>query len=112
MASIIRQSKTIQALGLAPWAELQPRVQRRLTKWSPVAKELWESEFVELREALVRAWIWHYLDDNLFSFSGGDEDAGELVETSSPAWDCVRGLRRHLDGKCPAAILFPSLPPC
>jgi hypothetical protein len=96
---IVRQAETIQALGLAPWAELQPAVRQRLTRWSPVAKELWESEFVEVREALVRAWIWHYLDDNLFSWRGGDEDAGQLVRTSSPAWECVRSLRRHLAGK-------------
>jgi hypothetical protein len=58
-------------LGLAPWGELAPATRERLMTWSPVAKQLWESEFEGHREALVRAWIWHYLDDNFFSFSEG-----------------------------------------
>ncbi|KAK4149243.1 hypothetical protein C8A00DRAFT_19041 [Chaetomidium leptoderma] len=89
------QASQLEELGLAPWDELQPMVRERFTRWSPVARQLWESEFVDHRNSLVRAWIWHYLDDNLFSFSGG-EDPGALVPFS-PVWEHVRALRRHLD---------------
>ncbi|SPQ25716.1 1a95b422-4dc1-4a86-9963-5e7186f50c9d [Thermothielavioides terrestris] len=40
----------------------------------------------------IRAWIWHYLDDNLFSFAA----SADLVRFASPVWDHVRALRHHL----------------
>ncbi len=93
------RATSIQALGLAPWDELEPRTRERLKTWSPVAKQLWESDFIGHRQAIVRAWIWHYLDDNFFSFSGGDALPDTLVQFSSPIWEHVRALRRDLDGK-------------
>jgi hypothetical protein len=96
-------------LGLAPWGELAPATRERLMMWSPVAKQLWESEFEGHREALVRAWIWHYLDDNFFSFSGGGAPDGALIEFESPVWEHVRALRRDLDGtKAPPEFPTPS----
>jgi hypothetical protein len=64
-----------------------------------VAEQLWES-VSRHQEALVRAWIWYYLhvDDNLFSFSGGNESLDSLVKCRS-SWTQVRALRRNLDGK-------------
>ncbi|KAK4234262.1 hypothetical protein C8A03DRAFT_37971 [Achaetomium macrosporum] len=58
---------------------------------------LWESPLPAHQEAMVRAWIWHYLDENLLSFSG-DAQGGELVPCASLVWEHVRALRRALDG--------------
>jgi hypothetical protein len=96
--SIRSTAGSMRVLGLAPWGELAPATRERLMTWSPVAKQLWGSEFEGHREALVRAWIWHYLDDNFFSFSGGGAPDGALVEFGSPVWEHVRALRRDLDG--------------
>jgi hypothetical protein len=89
----------VQRLGLAPWDDLRTSTQDRLNKWSPVARRLWESDFRGHPRALVRAWIWHYLDDNFFSFSP-DANADDLTNCSSKAWEYVRGLRRELQGQC------------
>jgi hypothetical protein len=92
------QAQAIQRLGLRPWRNLGRSVQTRLKSWSPAAKQLWQSDFIAHREAMVRAWIWHYLDDNLFSFAGAAQD-GTLVPLSSSTWEHVRALRRDLDGE-------------
>jgi len=90
----------LRKLGLARWRDLDPSTRERLQTWSPVAEQLWESDFFRHREGLVRAWIWHYLQDNLFSFSAvatGPPDS--LLECSSPVWERVRALHRDLTGK-------------
>ncbi|KAK4238326.1 hypothetical protein C8A03DRAFT_33674 [Achaetomium macrosporum] len=87
MSAVITNAEKVQALGLAPWAEPQPSVREKLTRWCPIAQQLWEADFVQGRENLVRTWTWHYLDDNLFSFSGGNEEPGSLVHASSPVWE-------------------------
>lgn len=96
--------------GLAPWAELPPAVREKMGLWSPVAQQLCGSDFGSHQEALVRAWIWHYLDDNLLSFSG-DVPSAEYPSWASPVWNHVRALRHELDGKQCAAFfgLFPLL---
>ncbi|KAK3296461.1 uncharacterized protein B0H64DRAFT_170728 [Chaetomium fimeti] len=81
--------------GLIPWQNLDPEVQSRFSSWSPVAKELWESDFLAHPEAMVQAWIWHYLDDYLFSFAGNQQDGA--LKLRSPVWEHVRALRRDLD---------------
>ncbi|KAK4234782.1 hypothetical protein C8A03DRAFT_46961 [Achaetomium macrosporum] len=96
LSSVGRVSRCIPKLGLAPWDMLSPHVQERFGQWTPDAKRLWESDFGWHREALVRAWIWHYLDDNIFSFSPS-AGAGELVKCSSPVWEHVRLLWQDLD---------------
>ncbi|KAK3305069.1 uncharacterized protein B0T15DRAFT_574513 [Chaetomium strumarium] len=83
--------------GLAAWDTLHPTVRERMSRWSPLARQLWDSPFPDHQEAMVRAWIWHYLDDNIFSFSG-DAQGDELVPCASPVWEHVRALRRALDG--------------
>jgi hypothetical protein len=88
----------VQNFGLAPWSELPPAIRESMNLWSPVAQQLWESDFDSHREALVRAWIWHYLDDNLLSFSG-DVPSAEYPPCASPVWTHVRALLRELDGK-------------
>ncbi|KAH6632293.1 hypothetical protein F5144DRAFT_489514 [Chaetomium tenue] len=90
------QARALRQLGLAPWNELAPETKERLSSWSPVAKQLWESDFTEHRDAMVRAWIWHYLDDNLFSFAGGIQEQS-LVPLSSPVWEHFRAFRRDLN---------------
>lgn len=87
----------LQKRGLPPWQSLDPEVQSRLSSWSPVAEQLWGSDFLAHREAMVQAWIWHYLDDYLFSFAGNQQDG--TLELRSPVWEHVRALRRDLDGK-------------
>jgi hypothetical protein len=83
--------------GLLPWQSLDPEVQSRFSSWSPVAKQLWKSDFLAHPEAMVQAWIWHYLDDYLFSFADNQRDG--TLELRSPVWEHVRALRRDLDGK-------------
>jgi hypothetical protein len=95
---VMARAGAIRALGLAPWDMLSPPVRERFKRWTPVAQNLWESDFDDHREAMVRAWIWHYLDDNLFSFSPS-AGPGELVSCASPVWEHVRLLRRDVDGK-------------
>ena len=96
--------------GLIPWQYLDPEVQSRFISWSPVARQLWESDFVAHREAMVQAWIWHYLDDYIFSFAGSQRDGP--LKVRSPVWEHVRTLRRDLDGKwCPGPLKCRK-PPC
>ncbi|KAK4040413.1 hypothetical protein C8A01DRAFT_46227 [Parachaetomium inaequale] len=90
------QAESIQRLGLTPWRDLSRSVQTRLKSWSPTAKQLWQSDFVAHRKAMVRAWIWHYLNNFLFSFVGDAQDE-VLVPLSSSTWERVRALRRDLD---------------
>jgi hypothetical protein len=49
---------------------------------------------------MVRAWIWHYLDDNLFSFGGGTQGQ-PLVALSSPVWEHFRALRQEFNSEAP-----------
>ena len=92
-------ARFLREYGLAPWKELPPVVRERMSLWSPVAQHLWESEFEEHQEALVRAWIWHYIDDNLLSFLE-DDSSGEPLHCAAPVWSHVRALYRELDGRC------------
>jgi hypothetical protein len=108
---VMARAGAIRALGLAPWDMLSPPVRERFKRWTPVAQNLWESDFDDHREAMVRAWIWHYLDDNLFSFSPS-AGPGELVSCASPVWEHVRLLRRDVDGKWRATTFgFTFAPP-
>ncbi|KAH6627433.1 hypothetical protein F5144DRAFT_575827 [Chaetomium tenue] len=63
--------------------------------WSPVAKQLWESDFLDHKKVMPQAWIWHYLDDYVFSFAGNQQDG--TLKLRSPVWEHVRALRRDLD---------------
>jgi hypothetical protein len=94
-----RLANDMPSLGLAPWDRLSPQVRERLEQWTPDARALWESDFRCHQVAMVRAWIWHYLDDNLFAFSPS-AGAGELVKCSAPVWEHVRLLWQDLDDKC------------
>ncbi|EAQ88769.1 predicted protein [Chaetomium globosum CBS 148.51] len=85
----------LQKWGLLPWPSLDPEVQSRLSSWSPVAKQLWESDFLGHQKAMVQAWIWHYLDDYVFSFAGNQQDG--ILKLRSPVWEHVQVLRRDLD---------------
>ncbi|KAJ8123917.1 hypothetical protein ONZ43_g242 [Nemania bipapillata] len=48
-----------------PWAKLKPDDQVKLKRWSPDAKLLIESE--PGYSLIFRAWIWHIIDDGVFS---------------------------------------------
>ncbi|KAK3291030.1 uncharacterized protein B0H64DRAFT_446828 [Chaetomium fimeti] len=89
-------AESMRQAGLVKWQDLSPDTRGRLESWSPVAQELWESDFLAHREGIVQACIWHYLDDNLFSFAP-DLEERVLVKPSSPVWEYVRGLRRELN---------------
>ncbi|KAK3294348.1 uncharacterized protein B0H64DRAFT_433529 [Chaetomium fimeti] len=93
---VIVQAGTVRKLGLARWEDLTPETREKLSSWSPAARQLWESDFLAHHEAMVRAWIWHYLDDNLFSFAGGAQGQS-LVALSSPVWEHFRAFRRDLN---------------
>ena len=91
-------TELLQLMGLVEWQSLSPETRGLLESWSPVAQQFWESDFVAHREGILLACIWHYLDDNLFSFAPNSEEEA-LVEPSCPVWEHVRGLRRELNGK-------------
>ncbi|KAH6856104.1 hypothetical protein B0I37DRAFT_301827 [Chaetomium sp. MPI-CAGE-AT-0009] len=90
------QARDLRRLGLARWEDLATETRERLSSWSPAARKLWESDFLCHNEAMVRAWIWHYLDDNLFSFAGGTQEQSP-IPLSSPVWENFRALRREFN---------------
>lgn len=47
------------------WDEINPKDQARLDCWTPNAKLLIESE--RGHKAIFQAWIWHIIDDGVFS---------------------------------------------
>lgn len=105
---ILSLARQLQMGGLlARWDELQPMAKEKMLRWSPVAREFWESDFPEHRQAVVQAWIWHYLNDNLFAIAA-DVQSADLFPCSSPVWEHVRALRQKLDGrsKCGFALSF------
>ena len=56
------------AAGFFPtvtWAQLSPDEQSKVKAWAPRAEQFMESQ--RGREALFQAWVWHILDDNIFS---------------------------------------------
>ncbi|KEZ44402.1 hypothetical protein SAPIO_CDS3392 [Scedosporium apiospermum] len=48
------------------WETLTPAVQEKLIRWAPKAKQYLESGPQRSR-LIFEAWIWHILDDNIFS---------------------------------------------
>ena len=63
------RAREIRGLGLRPWDDLSLCSREILKQWSPVGRRLWQSGLPEHRDALVRAWIWHYLDSHILSSS-------------------------------------------
>lgn len=47
------------------WEQLTPEEQKKLKSWAPNAEHLIKSD--RGRSALFQAWLWHILDDNIFS---------------------------------------------
>lgn len=47
------------------WEQLTPEEQKKLKSWAPNAEHLIKSD--RGRGALFQAWLWHILDDNIFS---------------------------------------------
>ena len=97
-SEVMGLARHLRYCGLAPWDELPPVVRDKMSLWSPVAQQLWGSEFASHQEALIRAWIWHYLDDTMLSFSG-DGSSAESLPCASPVWTHFRALSRELDGR-------------
>ncbi|KAH6851204.1 hypothetical protein B0I37DRAFT_445112 [Chaetomium sp. MPI-CAGE-AT-0009] len=94
--SIIRTAEALERVGLAHWYDLSPDARKKLKSWSPVAKELWESDFSNHQEALVQVWLWRYVEENLFFFSNSTASVDGAVACSSPVWEHVRTLTRDL----------------
>ncbi|KAK3896770.1 hypothetical protein C8A05DRAFT_39680 [Staphylotrichum tortipilum] len=86
----------VRLTGLARWDDLPPVARDIMSEWSPVACQLWESDFDVHQDGLVQAWIWHYLDDNIFWSAGATGAAEGLAPCASPVWEHVRALRREL----------------
>jgi hypothetical protein len=94
--------------GLAAWDTLPPSVREKMSRWSPLARQLWESPFADHRTAMIRAWVWHYLVDNVLVDSEDVQD-DETVPCASPVWEHVRALRRAWSGEqlpCPSIRKF------
>lgn len=88
----------LRKAGLARWDKVPPAARDRMSEWSPVARQLWESDFEEHQDGLLQAWVWHYLEDNIFWSAGATGAVEELAPCASPLWEYVRGLRRELHG--------------
>jgi len=82
------------------WETLTPAVQEKLIRWAPKAKQYLESGPQRSR-LIFEAWIWHILDDNIFSTVEGPW-LGEH-------WEAYSMLRRI--GARESILIFPSLSP-
>ncbi|EAQ86903.1 predicted protein [Chaetomium globosum CBS 148.51] len=82
--------------GLACWHDLSLGVREKLESWSPMAKELWKSDFSRHQEALVKVWIWRYVERALFFFSSNTASPDGDVACCSPVWERVRTHARDL----------------
>jgi len=71
----------------ASWENLEADTKAKLTSWSPHAKQMLESG-LRGRDPLYAAWIWHILDDNLFSATGACK-----LSSNSEWWESYR--KRH-----------------
>lgn len=58
----------ISGFKFTSWEALGTDTQKKLSSWSVKAKEMLDSK--ERRVYVYEAWIWHILDDNLFSGTG------------------------------------------
>jgi len=52
-------------INTVTWDQLRPEHQAKLQGWAPRAKEIFASDAG--KEYLFRAWIWHILDNKIFS---------------------------------------------
>jgi hypothetical protein len=89
----------LRVAGLARWDDLPPAARDNMSRWSPVARQLWESDFDEHKDGLISAWVWRYLDYHIFWSPGAADDAAPPLPCATPAWEYARGLRRELYGK-------------
>lgn len=82
----------------ASWENLGADTQNKLSSWCPKAKKMLESSPWQW-PLLHRAWIWHILDENLFSAMGtGKVWRNEL-------WESYHKLHDAFQGEC-----YTSLP--
>lgn len=73
-----------------PWKRLKPDDQTKLKRWTPHAKLLIESE--SGFSLIFQAWIWHILDDGVFS-----ADVGTKWEECGEGYEAVKLLSQFLD---------------
>ena len=79
------------AAGFFPtvtWAQLSPDEQSKVKAWAPRAEQFMESQ--RGRQALFQAWLWHILDDNIFSANPSTKWQG-VKDTMMP-WHLVGQL--------------------
>lgn len=95
----------LRVAGLARWDKLPPAARDRMSEWSPVARQLWESDFEEHQDGLLQAWVWHYLEDNIFWSAGATGVLEDLAPCAFPVWGHVRALRRELHGMGSRVVL-------
>lgn len=86
ISSLVQIPKTTQA-----WDSLCPDIQKKLRSWTPKAEEFWGSELGA--QKLFMAWIWHILDDNIFSRRSAD------IKWAAPHWQAHGLLHDLLQGE-------------
>lgn len=93
------EAEELEKRGLARWHDLSPGVREKLERWSPMAKQLWESDFSKHQAALVQVWIWRYVEETFLFFSNSTASPEGDVPCASPVWEHVRTLTRDLQRK-------------
>ncbi|KAI3316701.1 hypothetical protein HD806DRAFT_552086 [Xylariaceae sp. AK1471] len=81
-----------QGFKPTPWDKLKPDDQSKLNRWTPDARLLIESE--RGYQFIFQAWIWHILDDEVFSADPTTKwqdqgDGFEAVRLLSQFIDCI-----------------------
>ena len=73
-----------------PWDKLKPDDQAKLNRWTPDARLLIESE--SGYPPIFQAWIWHILDDGVFS-----ADPKTKWQEYSDGYEAVKLFSQFLD---------------
>lgn len=77
------------------WARLSPDEQSKVKAWAPKAEQLMESR--RGRKALFEAWVWHILDDNIFSANPSTK--WQAVKDTTMPWHLVGQLMEIFQSK-------------
>lgn len=92
-------SKTIQYIAVnaftTTWEQLTPEEQKKLKSWAPNAEHLIKSD--RGRQALFTAWLWHILDDNIFSAEPSKKWQG--MEDKMAIWNLLGQSMSILQGE-------------
>lgn len=85
--TLVRQGFDAEELT---WEKLGPSIQEKFVSWAPRAEELLEDP--RAKSALLKAWIWHILDENILSHRSKD------TEWLGPHWQAQDMLQTMMKG--------------